>query len=159
MRATLTRGLASFQSASFEEAILVGATLSRTYERVNISGARLEAADLSAIAHDDLASCYFKEPPTYDARTKFSAGIRSRRTLMEAGRVAAHRTRVQRPWAGTMPGSAPCSSDRRLIGVFEQPWRKQALHLTAAAGKVDRVQRPPWRRGRELRAGTSRIDV
>jgi len=73
--ATLIGGSASFQSASFEEAILIGAKLSGSFQVVNISGARLEAADLSAIARDDLASCYFKEPPTYDARTKFPLGF------------------------------------------------------------------------------------
>lgn len=65
----------SFQLASFEDAILIGATLSGSFQVVNLSGARLEAADLSAIARDDLASCYFKEPPTYDARTDFPPGF------------------------------------------------------------------------------------
>ena len=73
--ATLIGGSASFQNASFEEAILIGAKLSGNFQVVNISGARLEAADLSAIARDNLASCYFKEPPTYDARTKFPPGF------------------------------------------------------------------------------------
>ena len=54
---------------------MIGAKLSGNFQVVNISGARLEAADLSAIAHDDLASCYFKEPPTYDARTRFPPGF------------------------------------------------------------------------------------
>jgi len=31
---------------------------------------------------------------------------------------------------------------QRLIGVFEQPCRKQALHLTAAAGKVSCNPKP-----------------
>jgi type II secretory pathway pseudopilin PulG len=73
--ATLMGGGASFQNASFEDAILIGATLSGNFQAVNISGAKLEAADLSAIARDDLASCYFKDPPTYDARTKFPPGF------------------------------------------------------------------------------------
>jgi uncharacterized protein YjbI with pentapeptide repeats len=73
--ATLIGGSASFQRASFEEAILIGAKLSGNFQGANLSGARLEAADLSAIAGDDLASCYFKEPPTYDARTKFPPGF------------------------------------------------------------------------------------
>ncbi len=73
--ATLIGGSGSFQIASFEEAILIGAKLSGNFQGVNISGARLEAADLSAIARDDLASCYFKDPPTYDARTKFPPGF------------------------------------------------------------------------------------
>lgn len=73
--ATLIGGSASFQHASFEDAILIGAKLSGNFQGVNISGARLEAADLSAIAGDDLASCYFKEPATYNARTKFPTGF------------------------------------------------------------------------------------
>jgi uncharacterized protein YjbI with pentapeptide repeats len=73
--ATLAGGAASFQGASFEGAILVGAKLIGNFQSVNISGARLEAADLSAIGREDLASCYFKDPPTYDARTKFPRGF------------------------------------------------------------------------------------
>ena len=73
--ATLIGGSASFQGASFEDATLIGAKLSGNFQEVNISGARFEAADLSAIARDDLASCYFKEPPTYDAGTKFPPGF------------------------------------------------------------------------------------
>jgi uncharacterized protein YjbI with pentapeptide repeats len=73
--ANLIGGPSSFQGASFEKAILIGAKLSGNFQGVNISGARLEAADLSAIARDDLASCYFKDPPTYDARTKFPPGF------------------------------------------------------------------------------------
>jgi hypothetical protein len=41
----------------------------------NFSGARLESADLSAITADNLASCYFKVPPTYDSRTRFPQGF------------------------------------------------------------------------------------
>jgi hypothetical protein len=73
--ATLTGGGVSFQNATFEKAILIGATLPGNFQLVNFSGARLEGADLSAIAGNNLASCYFKEPPTYDARTKFPAGF------------------------------------------------------------------------------------
>jgi len=73
--ATLAGGGASFQGASFEGATLVGATLSGNFQGANISGARFESADLSAVAPDDLASCYFKEPPTYDAGTKFPPGF------------------------------------------------------------------------------------
>jgi type II secretory pathway pseudopilin PulG len=73
--ATLIGGSSSFQQASFEDAILIGAKLSGSFQLVNISGARFEGADLSAIAHDDLASCYFKDPPTYDAKTKFPPGF------------------------------------------------------------------------------------
>ena len=64
-----------FQRGSFEDASLIDARLSGSFQSVNLSGARLEAADLSAIARDDLASCYFKVPPTYDARTKFPPGF------------------------------------------------------------------------------------
>jgi uncharacterized protein YjbI with pentapeptide repeats len=73
--ATLSGGPVSFQLASFEDAILTGAALSGNFQGANISGARLEAADLSAIPPDNLASCYFKTPPTYDARTKFPPGF------------------------------------------------------------------------------------
>ena len=73
--AILIGGGSSFQGASFEEAILIGAKLSGNFQSVNISDTRLEAADLSAIARDDLASCYFKVPPTYDGRTKFPPGF------------------------------------------------------------------------------------
>jgi uncharacterized protein YjbI with pentapeptide repeats len=73
--ATLAGGFSSFQGASFEGAILVGAKLSGDFQGVNISGARFEAADLAAIDRDNLGSCYFKEPPTYDARTKFPPGF------------------------------------------------------------------------------------
>ena len=73
--ANLTGGPASFQGASFEAAIRIDAKLSGQFRGVNISGARLEAADLSAIARDELASCDFKEPPTYDARTKSPPGF------------------------------------------------------------------------------------
>jgi uncharacterized protein YjbI with pentapeptide repeats len=75
MGATIVGGGASFQKATFEGAILIDATLSGNFQLVNISGARLEGADLSAIARDNLASCYFKDPPTYDARTKFPPGF------------------------------------------------------------------------------------
>lgn len=73
--ATLAGGWSSFQNASFEGAVLVGATLSGNFQAVNISGAKFEAADLSGIGRDDLADCYFNDPPTYNARTKFPAGF------------------------------------------------------------------------------------
>lgn len=73
--ATLAGGPSSFLNASFEGATLVKAKLSGSFQGVNLSGARLEAADLRAIAPDDLANCYFKEPPSYDARTRFPAGF------------------------------------------------------------------------------------
>ena len=59
----------------FRDATLIGTRLSGNFQAVNFSGAKLEAADLSAIARDDLASCYFKEPPTYDEKTKFPTGF------------------------------------------------------------------------------------
>jgi uncharacterized protein YjbI with pentapeptide repeats len=65
----------SFQLASFENATLVGAKLVGSFQLVNLSGARLEGADLSALDSDSLTSCYFKEPPTYDDRTRFPAGF------------------------------------------------------------------------------------
>lgn len=73
--ATLTGAGGSFQRATFEDAILVGAKLAGSFQGVNLSGARLEAADLTAIARDDLATGYFKTPPTYDARTKLPPGF------------------------------------------------------------------------------------
>ena len=73
--ATLAGEESSFQGATFEHAILIGAKLSGNFQSVNFSGAKLEAADLSAIDRDNLASCYFKDPPTYDARTKSPPGF------------------------------------------------------------------------------------
>jgi uncharacterized protein YjbI with pentapeptide repeats len=73
--ATLAGESGSFQGASFEDAVLVHATLSGNFQSVNFSGARLESAELSAIEAGNLASCYFKIPPTYDAKTKFPAGF------------------------------------------------------------------------------------
>ena len=73
--ATLTGGSASFQGASFEDALLLGATLSGNFQNVNLSGARLESANLTAIDGSNLASCHFKVPPTFDARTKFPIGF------------------------------------------------------------------------------------
>ncbi len=73
--ATLTGGPGSFQSASFEDAILVGAKLVGSFQAANISGAKLQGADISAINCDDLASCYFNSPPTYNAETMFPEGF------------------------------------------------------------------------------------
>ncbi|MEI8022229.1 MAG: pentapeptide repeat-containing protein, partial [Schlesneria sp.] len=55
--------------------ILIGAKVSGNFQSVNFSGAKFEGADLSAIDRDNLASCYFKELPMYDARTKFPPGF------------------------------------------------------------------------------------
>ncbi len=73
--ATLTGGGSSFQIASFENARLVQAKLAGSFGSVNISGAHFEGADLSALDSESLASCYFKEPPTYDKRTRFPSGF------------------------------------------------------------------------------------
>ena len=88
--ATLIGGPSSFQGASFEDAILIDARLSGSFQSVNLSGAKFDAADLSAIAGDDLASCYLKNPPTYDARTKFPPGFDPVERLWK--RVDSHRT-------------------------------------------------------------------
>jgi Pentapeptide repeats (8 copies) len=79
--ATLAGGPGSFQSVSFEDAILVGAKLEGSFQATNISGAKFEGADISAIGCDDLNSCYFKSPPTYNAATKFPKGFDPREQL------------------------------------------------------------------------------
>jgi len=73
--AKLTGGPASFQGASFEDAIMIGTTLEGNFQGANISGVRLQGADISAVECDNLASCYFDRPPTYDAKTKFPVGF------------------------------------------------------------------------------------
>ena len=73
--ATLSGGSASFQLASFEDAVLVRAKLSGNFQGANLSGTQFQAADLSAIDPDNLASCYFKVPPSYDGRTLFPVGF------------------------------------------------------------------------------------
>jgi uncharacterized protein YjbI with pentapeptide repeats len=92
--AKLVGGSASFQLAVFENADLSGATLAGNLQAVslknakctgatiqgsfqgaNIDGAQFESADLSGIRSDDLASCYFVTPPTFDAKTKFPDGF------------------------------------------------------------------------------------
>lgn len=73
--ATLVGDSASFQQASFEDAILIKAKLSGNFQSANLSGARLQGADLSAIKADNLASSYFTVPPRYDAATKFPVGF------------------------------------------------------------------------------------
>jgi uncharacterized protein YjbI with pentapeptide repeats len=73
--ATLSGAGTSFQGVTFENAILAGATLKGDFGGANLSGARLEGADLSAITADNLASCYFKVPPSYDSRTRFPQGF------------------------------------------------------------------------------------
>ena len=73
--AVLTGGGASFQGSSFENASLVRTRLVGSFQLVNISGAHFEGADLSALNSESLASCYFKEAPTYDGQTQFPAGF------------------------------------------------------------------------------------
>lgn len=73
--AILSGGSGSFQATTFENAVLIGARLSGDFQNSNLSGARFESADLSAITKESLASCYFKVPPTYDSRTTFPAGF------------------------------------------------------------------------------------
>lgn len=74
-RAKLTGGVNSFQQATFEDANLLDAVLVGSFQRVNLSGATLQGADLSGIESTDLETCYFKQPPTYNAETKFPAGF------------------------------------------------------------------------------------
>lgn len=90
--AKLSGGAGAFQVATFEDADLAsavlignlqgvslrnanceGATISGLFQAANIDAAQFAAADLSAIRSEDLASCYYKDPPTYDAQTKFPA--------------------------------------------------------------------------------------
>lgn len=73
--AILTGGSGSFQGSSFENATLVDARLAGSFQLVNLSGARFEGADLSALESESLTSCYFKDPPTYNGQTKFPAGF------------------------------------------------------------------------------------
>jgi uncharacterized protein YjbI with pentapeptide repeats len=73
--AVLAGGGASFQGSSFENANLIRTRLSGSFQSVNISGARFEGADLSALDGDSLASCYFREAPTYDGQTQFPAAF------------------------------------------------------------------------------------
>ncbi len=70
-RATLSGGAASFQGASFENAVMVEATCIGNFQGSNISGVKFQGANLTAIEADNLASCYFDVPPTYDKNTKF----------------------------------------------------------------------------------------
>jgi uncharacterized protein YjbI with pentapeptide repeats len=71
--AVLFGGGASFQRSSFENATLVRARLVGSFQMVNISGTHFEGADLSALDGPSLASCYFRESPTYDGQTQFPA--------------------------------------------------------------------------------------
>jgi uncharacterized protein YjbI with pentapeptide repeats len=76
--AVLTGGPSSFQKASFERAKLIGSRLSgggTAFQSANISETHFEGADLSALDADSLSSCYFHQPPSYDAKTKFPTGF------------------------------------------------------------------------------------
>jgi uncharacterized protein YjbI with pentapeptide repeats len=73
--AILTGGSVSFQSATFASANLEGAKLSGSFQAATIDSARFEGADLSGIASQDLASCIFGTPPTYDGKTIFPDGF------------------------------------------------------------------------------------
>ncbi len=73
--AILTGGASSFQSATFASANLKGAKLTGSFQVSTIDSTRFEGADLSGIASQDLASCIFGTPPTYDAMTVFPAGF------------------------------------------------------------------------------------
>lgn len=88
--AKLAGGGSSFQLATFESADLsgavltgnlqgvslrnakcVGTTIDGSFQGANIDAALFQNADLSGIRSEDLASCYFDAPPTYDVNTKF----------------------------------------------------------------------------------------
>jgi uncharacterized protein YjbI with pentapeptide repeats len=73
--ADLAAGASSFQQASFENASLSGAKLAGSLQVANLSGVNFAEADLSALTADDLASCYFRDPPRYDDSTKFPTGF------------------------------------------------------------------------------------
>ena len=65
----------NFQVTSFENATLVGAVWSGSFQSCNISGASFAAADLTGVETPNLASCYFKQQPTYDEETSFPTGF------------------------------------------------------------------------------------
>lgn len=71
----LNGGTSSFQRASFENADLSGARLAGNFQFANLSGARLEGADLSLLDGSSLGSCYFDQPPTYNDETRFPTGF------------------------------------------------------------------------------------
>jgi uncharacterized protein YjbI with pentapeptide repeats len=73
--ADVAGGPISFAMASLENANLTGAKLAGSFQNANLSGANFAGADLSALNAGDLASCYFRDPPRYDDRTKFPAGF------------------------------------------------------------------------------------
>lgn len=73
--ATLNGGSASFQGASFENAVMIDATLAGHFQSVNLSGVQLQGANLSSIAPENLASCHFDVPPTFNGKSKLPVGF------------------------------------------------------------------------------------
>lgn len=76
--ATISGGASALQRATFQDACLVDAVIrcsGAAFQMVNIDGTQFEGADLSALDSSSLASCHFKNPPTYDSRTKFPIGF------------------------------------------------------------------------------------
>jgi uncharacterized protein YjbI with pentapeptide repeats len=79
--------LATFESADLSGAVLtgnlagvslknakcLGTTIKGSFQGANIDAAQFQNADLSAIRSEDLGSCYYDAPPTYDTNTKFPA--------------------------------------------------------------------------------------
>jgi uncharacterized protein YjbI with pentapeptide repeats len=61
----------SLQGVSLRKAKCVGTTINGSFQGANIGAAQFQNADLSAVRSEDLGSCYFDAPPTYDANTKF----------------------------------------------------------------------------------------
>ena len=61
----------NLQGVSLQNAKCIGARINGSFQGANIDAAQFQNADLSAIRGEDLASCYYKTPPTYDANTKF----------------------------------------------------------------------------------------
>lgn len=87
--AKLAGGGSSFQLATFENADLsnavltgnlagislrnakcVGTTINGSFQGANLDAVQFQNADLSSIRSEDLGSCYFDAPPTYDANSK-----------------------------------------------------------------------------------------
>lgn len=81
--ATLTGGSSSFQRASFEDATLVNAKWIGDFQGANISGAKFQGANLSAVDAIHLTTCYFDRPPTYNSKTIFPIGFSARDQLWQ----------------------------------------------------------------------------
>jgi uncharacterized protein YjbI with pentapeptide repeats len=76
--AVLKGGDGSFQMASFAGANLSGARLvggDASFGGMDIDGAQFLGTDLSGLDADDLGTCHFDTPPTYDDATRFPAGF------------------------------------------------------------------------------------